>query len=129
MEKVCRKPAVKTSSIYLFNLVNSPKQVMHVWDFWKQVVLKRDHEKGNLIFSFAHSHFLWEKLWKAKMPELVTSVFELQEMLTKIPFLVLPFESGNCRKRREKIQKIEQLEWRKHFSKFLKCSLMVKYGK
>ena len=27
MEKVCRRPAVKTSSIYLFNLVNSPKQL------------------------------------------------------------------------------------------------------
>ena len=126
MEKVCRKPAVKTSSIYLFNLVNSPKQVMHVWDFWKQVLLKRDHEKGNLIFSFAHSHFLWAKLCKAKMPELVTSVFELQEMLTKIPFLVLPFESGNCRKRREKNTKDWIIRMKKTFFKIFK---MLSYGK
>ena len=61
MEKVYRKPAVKTSSMYLFNLVNSPKQPTHVWDFWKQVIFKRDHEKGDLIFSFAPSHFLWTK--------------------------------------------------------------------
>ena len=33
LEKVCRKPAVKTSSMRLFNLVNSPKQPTHVWDF------------------------------------------------------------------------------------------------
>ena len=33
MEKVYQKPAVKTSSMHLFNLVNSPKQPTHVWDF------------------------------------------------------------------------------------------------
>ena len=33
LEKVCRKPAVKTSSMRLFNLVNSPKQPTHVRDF------------------------------------------------------------------------------------------------
>ena len=35
MEKVCRKPVVKTSSMHIFHFVNSPKQPMHVWDFWK----------------------------------------------------------------------------------------------
>ena len=68
MEIVYRKPAVKTSSMHLFDLVNSPKQPTHVWDFWKYVIFRRDHEKGNLIFSFAPSHFLWTKFWKAKMP-------------------------------------------------------------
>ena len=67
-EKVCRKPAVKTSSMRLLNLVISPKQSMHIWEFWKQVIFKRDLEKGNLIFSFALSGFLWAKFWKAKMP-------------------------------------------------------------
>ena len=43
----------------------------------------------------------------AKKSKLVSSPFELQDMLTKIPFLVLSFESGNCVMRREKRQKIE----------------------
>ena len=68
MEKVCRKPAVKSSTICIFDLVNSPRNPMYVWDFWKQVVFKRDHEKGNLIFSFASSHFVWTKFWKEKTP-------------------------------------------------------------
>ena len=46
MEKVCRKPVVKTCSMHLFHLVNSPKQPMHVYDFWELVIFKRDHEKG-----------------------------------------------------------------------------------
>ena len=60
------------------------------------------------------------------MPELVTSVFELQEMLTKIPFLVLPFESGNCRKRREKNTKDWIIRMKKTFFKIFK---MLSYGK
>ena len=37
-----------------------------------------------------------------KCLELVTRLFELQEMLIKITFLVLAFEYGNSGKRREK---------------------------
>ena len=36
-----------------------------------------------------------DKILKKKCMKLVTSLFELQDMLTKIHFLVLPFESGN----------------------------------
>ena len=68
MEKVYRKPAVKSSSMYVFNLVNNPEQPTHVWDFRKYVIFKRDHEKDNLTFSFAPGHFLWTKFLKAKSP-------------------------------------------------------------
>ena len=40
---------------------------------------------------------------KQKCLKLVASLFELRDMLTKIPFLVLPFESRNCGQRREKM--------------------------
>ena len=46
-----------------------------------------------------------EILKKKKCPELVTSLFELQDMLLKTPVLVLPFESGNCGKRMKKTTK------------------------
>ena len=69
MEQVYRKPAVKISSICLFNLVNSQKYSTHVWDLWKQAIFKRYYEKGNLIFPFTPSHFIWTKCWKAKPPE------------------------------------------------------------
>ena len=64
-------------------------------------------KKNNLIFSFAPSQFLWTKFCKQKFLELVASLFEFQDMLTKIPFLVLPFESGNCERKREKRENIE----------------------
>ena len=83
MEKVCRKPAIKTRSMCLFNLINSPKQPMHVWDLWTKVIFKRNHEKGNLIFSFAASDFLRRKFWKAIMPGTSYRSVELQDMLTK----------------------------------------------
>ena len=83
MEKVCRKPAIKTRSMWHFNLENSPKQPMHVWDFWKKVISKRHHEKGNLNFSFAPSDFLRRKFWKAKMPGTSYRSVEFQDMLTK----------------------------------------------
>ena len=105
MEKVCKKPAAKTSSTRLFNLGNSPKQPMHWWDFWKKIIFKGDHEKGNLIFYFAPSDFLWRKFWKAKMPETSYQSLELQGMLRK---------NGNFEKR---------------FSKFLKCFFWGKIWK
>ena len=58
----------------------------------------RDHEKGNLIFSFATSPFFGQDYEKRKSLEVVTSLFELQNMFSKIAFLVWPFEAGNCGK-------------------------------
>ena len=55
--------------------------------------------------------------------------FELQDMLSKIPFLILSFESGNCGKRWEKTAKDGINRGKKHFSNFLKCFLLVKYEK
>ena len=66
---------------------------------------------------------------KKKRLELVTSLFELQDMLTKIPFLVLPFESENCGQRREKTTTDWINRGKKHFSKFSKCFFLVKYEK
>ena len=109
MEKVCRKPAVKTSSMRLFNLVNCPKQPMHVWDFWKF------HEKGNLIFSFAPRDFLWGKCWKVKMPGTSYQSLELEDMLQKREWKKTTKDWIN----REK----------SCFSKFLKCFFLIKFGK
>ena len=55
---------------------------------------------------------------KHKCLDLVTSLSELQDMLKKICFLILPFESGNCEKRREKRQKIEYIEEKNIFQNF-----------
>ena len=45
MEKVQRKPAVKTSFMHLFNLVNSPKQP-HIYEiFENKLVLKEIMKK------------------------------------------------------------------------------------
>ena len=82
---------------------------------------KRDHEKGSLIFSFAPlAPFYRQNYEKQKGLELVTSLFELQNMLTKIPVLVWSFESGNCRKKRKKWQSIEYLMNEKSFVNELK---------
>ena len=115
MEKVCRKPAVKASSMWLFNLVNSPKQPMHVWDFWKKYLFKRDHEKGNLCFSFASSDFLWRKFWKGKMPGTNYWSLELQDILTK--------------REGKKTTKDWINRGKKLFSKFLKCFFFGKIWK
>ena len=49
---------------------------------------KRDNEKGNLIFPLHHLPFYGQNYEKQKGLEPVTSLFELQNMLPKIPFLV-----------------------------------------
>ena len=115
MEKVCRKPAVKASSMWLFNLVNSPKQPMHVWDFWKKYLFKRDHEKGNLCFSFASSDFLRRKFWKGKMPGTNYWSLELQDILTN--------------REGKKTTKDWINRGKKLFSKFLKCFFFGKIWK
>ena len=50
MEKICRKPAIKTSSMCLFNFANSPKQPLHAWDFWKKLFLKEIMKKVTWFF-------------------------------------------------------------------------------
>ena len=128
MAKVCRKPAVETSSIRLFNLVNSQNHPTHVWDFWKWLIFKRDHKKVTWFFPLDPVTFYGQNV-EQQMPGTSYQLFELQYMLTKIPFLVLSFESGNCGKRREKTAKDWINSGKKHFSNFLKCFLLVKYEK
>ena len=73
--------------------------------FENKLLLKHTMKKVTWFFPLHPATFYGQSFEKQKCLELVTSLFELQDMLTKIPFLVLPFESGNCGKRREKIAK------------------------
>ena len=125
MEKACRKPAVKSSSMRLFNLVISPKQPAHLWDFQKKIFFKRDREKVNLIFAFAPSDFLRQNFEKQKCLELVTSLFDLQYMPAKIPALVLPFESENCGEGKKNYKRLSK--WRQ--KTFFKIFKMLSSGK
>ena len=83
MEKVWRKSAIKTIPIPLFKFGKQPKTTNTFKRLLEISYFKRDHEKGNLIFSFAPSTF-YEKQFTSY--ELVTSLFELQNMFTKIYF-------------------------------------------
>ena len=121
MEKACRKPAVKSSSMRLFNLVISPKQPAHLWDFQKKIFFKRDREKVNLIFAFAPSDFLRTKFWKAKMPGTSYQSLWLSIHACKNSFFGLT--------REKKTTKDWVNRGKKRFSKFLKCFLLVKYEK
>ena len=102
MEKVCRKSAVKTSSIPYFNIGKYPKIANACRRLLEINYFKRGHEKVNLIFSFAPSPFLWTRLCKTKNVWNYLPVFELQNMFTKIHILVWPFESENWKKKRKK---------------------------
>ena len=64
-------------------------------------------KKESWFFPLHPVTFYGENFEQQKCLELVTSLFELKDVLTKIPFLVLPFESGHCVKRSEKTTKIE----------------------
>ena len=61
MGKVCIKPTLKTNSIPLFNFGKQLETAKACMRFLKIKYFKRGHEKGNFIFSFAPSHFLWTK--------------------------------------------------------------------
>ena len=67
MKKICKKSAVKTSPIPNFNFGKQPKTANICKRLLEISYFKRDHEKGNLIFSFALSPFLWTRLSKTKM--------------------------------------------------------------
>ena len=83
-------------------LVNSPKQPIDVRDFWKNVTLKETMKKVTLFFLCTQSLFM-DKIMKNKtVLELVICFFELQNMFTKIHFLVEPFESGNLKEKEKK---------------------------
>ena len=69
--------------------------------------LKDTMKKVTWLFPLHPLNFYEQNFEKQKFLELVTSLFDLQDMLTKIHFLVLPFESRNRGKRKEKRQKIE----------------------
>ena len=63
-------------------------------------------KKVTLVFPLYLAATFYGKIFeKEKCLELVTSLFELQDMLKNISFLVLPFESGNCVKRSRKTTK------------------------
>ena len=66
MEKVCKTSAVKTSPILLFNFCKYPKTANTCKRLLEISYFKRDHEKGNLIFSFAPSPFYGQDYEKQK---------------------------------------------------------------
>ena len=105
MEKACRKSAVETSSICVFNMVNSQNSQFMRQIFENKLFLNCAMEKVTCFFPLHPVTFYGQSFEKQECLELVTSLFELQDMLTKIPFLVVPFESGNCGKRRKKMAK------------------------
>ena len=62
-------------------------------------------KKVTLFFPLHSVPFYRQNYEKQKDLELVTSLFKLQNLLTKVPLLVWPFESGNCGKKRKKTTK------------------------
>ena len=83
MEKICRKPAIKISSMCLFNLANSPKQPLHAWDFWKKLFLKEIMKKVTWFFPLHPVTFYGENFEKQKCLELVTSPLSCKTCLQK----------------------------------------------
>ena len=79
MQKTCNKNQFHVP----FQFGKQPKTTIACMRFLKKVIFKRDHEKGNLIFSFAPSDILRRKFWKAKMLGTSYRSLELQDMLTK----------------------------------------------
>ena len=57
--------------------------------------------------------------------ELVTSLFQLQDMFTKITFLICLLESGNWKEKKRKRQNIEYLKNKKSFLDLLRTLDMV----
>ena len=97
--------------------------------FEDKLFLKYTMTKVTSFFPLHPVTFYGQNFEKQKHLELVTSLFELQDMLTKIPFLVLLFESGNCGKRREKTTKDWINREEKTFFKIFKMRSFVKYEK
>ena len=64
--------------------------------FENKLFLKEIMKKVTWFFPLRRVTFYGQKFENLKCLELVTSLFKLKNMLTKIPFLVLPFESENC---------------------------------
>ena len=91
-----------------------------MYDIFKNKLFLKEIMKKVTWFFLLHSvTFYGQNFEKQKCLELVNSLFELQDMLTKIPSLLLACKSVNCEKRRKKtIKKI-----------FFKIFKMVSFGK
>ena len=90
MEKVRREPVVKTSSMRIFNLVNTQSSQCIYEIFENKLFLKEIIKKITWFFPLHPVTFYGQNFEKQKYLKLVTSLFELQHMLAKISFLVLP---------------------------------------
>ena len=73
--------------------------------FENKFILKETIKKVTWFFPLHLVTFYRQNFEKEKCLGLVSSLFELQDMLTKISFLVLTFKSGNCGEKREKNDK------------------------
>ena len=97
--------------------------------FESKLILKETMKKVTWFFPFHPVTFYGQSFEKQKCLELVTSLFELQVMLTKISCWSYILNLETVDREGKKRQEIEWIEGKKHFSKFLKCFLLVKYGK
>ena len=84
MEKVCKESVVKASPIPLFNFGKQPKTANACKRLLEISNFKRDRKKGNLFLSFRPALFMDKVMKNKKGLELVTSVFELQNMFQTI---------------------------------------------
>ena len=75
--------------------------------FENKLFLKEIMKKVTWFFLLHPVPFYGQNFEKQKYLELVTSLFELQGMLTKIPFLVWPLNLETVERERKKRQKIE----------------------
>ena len=107
MAKVCRKPAVETSSIRLFNLVNSQNHPTHVWDFWKWLIFKRDHKKVTWFFPLDPVTFYGQNVEQQKCLEQVTSSLSYNTCLQKFLFWSYLLNLETVEREGKKRQKIE----------------------
>ena len=119
MKKLCTKFTVKTSPMSFFNFGKYPKTATACDRFLEISHFKRDHEKVT-FFLCAHSLFINRIMKSQKGLELVTSLSEMQNMFTKIYYLVGSFESGNWRENEKSRQNIEYLKNKKSFLEEIK---------
>ena len=68
--------------------------------------MKETIENVNWFFPLHPVSIYRNSYVKQKTHELVSSLFDLQNMFIKFPFLVWSFESGNCGKKKKKQEDI-----------------------
>ena len=105
--------------MHLFDLVNSPKYL-----FLEEIL-----KKITWFFLLHPVTFYGKKFEKQKYLELVTSLFELQDMHANIPFVGLTYPLNVEAVEREGKTTKYWINKGKNISEFLRCFLLVKHEK